>query len=103
MLIKKNHYPKASNNVVVRYVERTKLRDQGYPLMEAIVALANTDGGRVYIGRKSKTNGGVPIDLQQEYRKYDYGVGKIYTEERWSSVVPDTIGEEKYYTMCNMR
>lgn len=68
MLIKKNHYPKASNNVIVRYVERTKLNDQGYPLTEAIVALANTDGGRVYIGRKSKTNGGIPYDLQLEYR-----------------------------------
>ena len=64
----KNYYPKASNNVVVRYIERTKLKDQVYPLMEAIVALANTDGGRVFVGRKTKTNGGIPIDLQQEYR-----------------------------------
>ena len=68
MLRKKNNYPKASNNVIVKYIEKTKLRDQGYQLTIAIVALANTDGGRVCIGQKAKSNGGIPIDLQQEYR-----------------------------------
>lgn len=68
VLRKKNLYPKASNTVVVRYVEKSKLKNQVYPLMEAIVALANTDGGRIYIGRKTKNNNeGIPEDLKQEY------------------------------------
>lgn len=68
MLRKKNNYPKASNNVIVKYIEKTKLRDQGYQLTIAIVALANTDGGKVCIGQKAKSNGGIPVNLQQEYR-----------------------------------
>lgn len=68
VLRKKNLYPNASNTVVVRYVEKSKLRNQVYPLMEAIVALANTDGGRIYIGRKTKNNNeGIPDELKHEY------------------------------------
>ena len=68
VLRKTNLYPKASNTVVVRYVEKSQLKDQVYPLMEAIVALANTDGGRIFIGRKTKNNNeGIPDELKQEY------------------------------------
>lgn len=68
VLIKKKLFPRPSNKDIVRYVEKAKLRDQVYPLMEAVVALANTEGGRIFIGRKSKNNnGGIPEDLKQEY------------------------------------
>lgn len=36
------------------------------------------------------------------YKKYDYGKG-FYTEQIWQNVVPESIGEAKYYTMCNLR
>lgn len=67
-LIKKKLFPRPSDKDIVRYVEKTKLNEQVYPLMEAIVALANTEGGRIFIGRKSKNNnGGIPEDLKKEY------------------------------------
>lgn len=71
----KNSYfkPKPSNTIIVRYLDKSEI-SYGF-ITKSIVALANSDGGRIFIGRKSKStysqtiSGGIPENMKIGYRQ----------------------------------
>lgn len=62
------HHPHNTDKVTVLYIERTKLSMQNNLILREIVSLTNSEGGRIFIGRKTKTNKvGIPESLREEY------------------------------------
>lgn len=73
--IDKKFIPKRNNNTIVRYLELNEIEIQGYDIIKSIVALANTDGGKIFIGCKTRYStkkqavGGIPGELRSFYKE----------------------------------
>ena len=73
--IDKKYWPKQDNNTIVWYLETNEINKLTYSIIESIVALANTDGGTVYIGykirystKKMPSKGGITEELSSFYK-----------------------------------
>ena len=65
--------PKPSNTYIVQYQDRSEI-SYGF-ITKSIVALANSDGGKIYLGKKRKStygqtiSGGIPESLKLGYKQ----------------------------------
>lgn len=70
----KKIWAKNSDNTIVRYLETNEIEKQSYFVIESIVALANSDGGKIIIGCKTRfskkkmpAKGGITEELKPLY------------------------------------
>ena len=87
----RKYWPKPSDNTIIRYLESYEIEKQSYYIIESIVALANSDGGRIFIGYKKRYStpkepirGGIPEESKHIYKS---GIDSIV--EKMSKYVDD--------------
>lgn len=71
----RKYWPQVSDNTIVRYLETNEIEKQAYSIIESIVALANSEGGRIFIGfkkrfstKKEPSKGGITQELRSLYK-----------------------------------
>lgn len=81
----KKFHPKRNNSSIVRYFELNEIEGKDLDIIKSVVALANSDGGEIFIGcktrystKKQAAEGGIPDELKSSYQeKIDSIIEKI--------------------------